>query len=215
MQEHDLVAEAARLAEVVRAHHDLRAGGVDRLDDPLHLRRSRPGRGSRWVRRGTAPRAAAPTRARARAAAARRRKARARTVREVREPDALERRARLLLALGAGQPRRAPSAYSTFASAERRSITGRWKTIAWRRRSPGRSGCAHSMRPDGGREQAVAEPHEHALPGAVRPEDDRPRPGLELERDAVDDRPSAGNERDTRRAAAAGWRSARASVRHP
>src|SRR5262245_24097995 len=43
-----------------------------------------------------------------------------------------------------------PSAYSMFASADRLSITGRWKTIACRRRSPGRSGDAHSIRPEVG-----------------------------------------------------------------
>ena len=46
------------------------------------------------------------------------------------------------------------------------------------------------------REQPVAEPHEHALSGTVRPKDDRPRSSLGLERDPVDDRPSAGDERD-------------------
>src|SRR5262252_7811583 len=37
MQKDDLVAEAACLTKVVRHHHDLSAGVVNRLDDPLHL----------------------------------------------------------------------------------------------------------------------------------------------------------------------------------
>ena len=39
VQEQDLVAEAARLGEIVRRHDDLGAGGVERLDDRLDLAR--------------------------------------------------------------------------------------------------------------------------------------------------------------------------------
>src|ERR1051325_1103836 len=38
-------------------------------------------------------------------------------------------------------------AYTTLASAERRSITGRWNTIAWRRRTLAASGSFHRTRP--------------------------------------------------------------------
>ena len=77
VEEQDLVAEAPRLAEVVRDHHDLGAGGVDRRDHRLDLARRAAGRGSPSARRGTAPRARASRRGPARGAAARRRRARA------------------------------------------------------------------------------------------------------------------------------------------
>src|SRR5581483_6812126 len=39
VQEQHFVAQAPRLAEVVRGHHDLRPGGVERLDEGLDLAR--------------------------------------------------------------------------------------------------------------------------------------------------------------------------------
>ena len=42
----------------------------------------------------------------------------------------------------------------------------------------------------------MAQPHEHALACPVGAENDRARPGRNLDRDAVDNRPAVGNEED-------------------
>ena len=133
VEEQHLVAQAPRLAEVVRASSRSWCRRRRRRGSAPRSRASRRDRGWRSARRGTAPRDAAPRRAPARAAAARRPTAPA--------PDAAR-----------GAPGRPPSSASarrasprsrnaarararrsTLASAERRSITGRWNTIACRR----------------------------------------------------------------------------------
>ena len=136
-EEQDLVAQAPRLAEVVRGHHDLGAGArriarIDRLDlarragieargrlvEEQHFRPQRPG-----ARQREALLLAAGQHAR-------------RPVREVREPDLAPapraRRARARAATPGDLQR-----VATLPSAERRSITGRWNTIACRRRALG------------------------------------------------------------------------------
>jgi hypothetical protein len=59
-----------------------------------------------------------------------------------------------------------------FSSAERRSITGRWNTIACRAAAPR---PRQEIDPEVGA-AARAEPHEHALARAVGSEDDRAAP---------------------------------------
>ena len=77
-----------------------------------------------------------------------------------------------------------------LASAERRNNTGRWKTMAWRRGACGGSGALHATRPD------VAKAQENAFSRAVRPDDHRPRTGIERKRDAVEDAALANIEND-------------------
>ena len=194
VQEQDLVAEAARLPEVVRAHHDLRSGVTDRLDDPFHL-----GACSRVEARGGLVqeqhlRSQCPgAREREPLLLAAREHARG-AVREMCEPDALERRACLRLAVGAGDSGEAERVLDVR---DRRSPQHHRPLEHHRLPPPLARPLRHGPldAPGRRRKQPVAEPHEHALPCPVRPEDDRARPGLEHERDTVDDRPLADDER--------------------
>ena len=100
VQEQDLVAQAMRLAEVVRHHHDLGAGGVQRDDHLLDL----VGRARIEARRGLVEeqnfRAQRPHARQRQRAAARRRKARAPRGSRMRvEADLAQRFQRALLAL--------------------------------------------------------------------------------------------------------------------
>ena len=167
---------------------------VDRLDDPLHFgARARIEAGGGLVEeqhlRSQRPRAGE----REPLLFAARQDARG-TFRQIREADALERRACLLPALGAGN---AGEAERVLDVRDRRSAQHH-RALEHHRLAPP---LARALRhgpldaPGGRRKQPVAEPHEHALPGPVRPEDDRARPGLEHERDTVDDRPLADDER--------------------
>ena len=81
-------------------------------------------------------------------------------------------------------------------SAERRSSTGRWNTIACRRGPPAISGAFHAMLPAVGAQQSVAEPQQHALARAVGPEDHGARPRVESQRDAIDDAARPDREHD-------------------
>ena len=160
----DLVAEAPRLAEVVRDHDDLGAARRGSLDDRDSISRVAPG--SRLAvgssRNSTSGLERPGAREREPLLLAAGQHAR-RTVREMREADALERSPRASVALRRARRRRAASAYATFASAERRSITGRWNTIACRR-APFASLAGAPLDPARGRrQQPVAEAQQHAL----------------------------------------------------
>ena len=166
LQEHDLVGQAPRLAEVVRRHHDRRAAGVDAADDLLDGARRASGRGSPSARRGTAPPAAAPRRAPARGAAARRPTARAPAASaSARKPDVGERVVDARVA-----PRRP------------RRRRGRAHSGCWRRPSgaaapaagtpwPARAAASrlppHAIVPPVGASETVEHAQQHALAGAV------------------------------------------------
>ena len=176
VQEQDLVAQAVRLAEVVRHHHDLGAGRVQRGDDLLDLvRRARVEARRRLVEeqdfRSQRPHAgereplllAAGEHAR-RAAADRL------------EADLAQRLLARRLALAprnagelqrVGHVARAPNAAA---------CTGRWNTIACRRGPPASSGDVPRDRTRrSARSKPVTQPQQHALARAVRPEDDGAR----------------------------------------
>ena len=140
MQEHDIAGEPPRLAEVVRRHHDLDAARARRRARCPRSPWSRPGRGWRSARRGTAPPGRAPARARARAAAARRPTAAAPGGRRARARPTRASSSRRALALARAACRRRAARSATLPAALRRSITGRWNTMARRvgRRRRGR-----------------------------------------------------------------------------
>ena len=155
-------------------------------DHALDLGGRAPGRGSPWARRGRGSRgSSAQARASARRCCSppeRTRAGRCGDARKAHARDALR---------GGGACARAPStpftasAYSTLASAERRSITGRWKTIAcaWGGARPPQSHGAGS-----GRDEAVQRAQQHALARAVGAQDDGAQARLERELTAVEHR---------------------------
>ena len=175
MQEQHLVAQAPRLAEVVRRHDDLGAGGVEGADQRLDLARRARDRGSPWARRETAPRAAAPRRARARGAAARRRRARAPAgARDGARPTSPALRMATRVGIGdAGDLQRVAHVGERRAAQHHRPLEHH-RLPASRHSSP-----LQTIVSRGGREQAVHRRISTLLPGAVGAEDDGARPGLE------------------------------------
>ena len=99
------------------------------------------------------------------------------------EADARERSPGAPLALRR-RARRAPRARRRrWRARERRSITGRWNTIACRR------AAALPRRPArGGRDEPVQHAQQHALARAVGAQDDGARPGSRIERKPIEDR---------------------------
>ena len=181
---------------------------------------------SRWARRERELRAPGSAHAPARDAAARRRRARRAGLRA----SAAGRRARGLPAAAlalAPDRRELHSAWPMFAGAERRSSTGRWKTMAWRCAHPFAGRPPHSTSPADGCSSPWSSRSSQALAGAVRAQDHRAQAGRERQVEAVDQAPAAGREdqparleRQDRRlsgrpAAAASNGSARSSIGAP
>ena len=181
VQEQDLVAEAVRLPEVVRAPSrswcrpracaamivlDLvrraRVEARRRLVEEQHFRAQRP-----RARQREPLLLAAGEHARRVVRAARRAR-----------PCAAPRSARsLALAATGRRPASAHTSRCRAPSAAAAPAAGTPSPAAAAR--PAISGAFHAIASRGRREQAVAEPQQHALARAVRPEDHRARPGVE------------------------------------
>ena len=175
MQERHVVGQPPRLAEVVRASSPPSRPRRGRPRSSPRSRASPPGRAARSARRGTAPRAAAPRPAPAPAAAARRPTAAAPAARPA--PPARTApapRPRAPRAAARDSPRSA-SAWTRFASAVRRSSTGRWNTIACARAA--RSGSAQATRPSVGAISPWQSRSSRLLPAPFGPSTASSRPG--------------------------------------
>ena len=183
---------AAAPGQVVRGHDDLGAARGDAGDRSPPPPGSPPGPGWRRARRGTAPPAPAPRRGPGPGAAARRPRAAAPAGRPAPPrptcSSAASARARRVRAR---QPGEAPAGRPRWPARERRSITGRWNTMAsCLAAAPRRPADAARGR----RQQPVQQPQQHRLARAVRADHEQRRPGLDRQR-----RRRAGSPRRRRR----------------
>ena len=118
-----------------------------------------------------------------------------RPFRKVPEPDAAERVARLARALDredSGEPERVLDVRDRRSPEHHRPLEDHRLATPFAGPLGRRPVDAAGRR----RQETVTEAHEHALAGAVRPENDGPGAGVEHERDPIDDRALAGDERD-------------------
>ena len=144
--------------------YDLGAVILGSADDLLD-QQTEPDRGWRSARRETGLPDRAPARGQGQALLLAAGQEPGRLFRLVGETDMLEdsaRRSRVAV------PRR-PSTKSIFAATERRSRTGRWNTMAWRRRIASLTAAPpHDISPPVGCDHAVQQAQQQALAGAVR-----------------------------------------------
>ena len=147
MQEQDLVAKPARLAEVVSDHDDLGTGRMQRGDDALDLLcRTRVEARGRFIEKQKLGAQRPHARQRKPLLFAAGKHARRSTGERIQADACAAPRVRGPRAAAMGAPA-IRNAWTTLASAERRSRTGLWKTIAWRRGACGSSGAFQRIVP--------------------------------------------------------------------